>query len=261
MKRLIKLLTVIVLMSLTTPVAVFAQSASASYDKGMELMKSGDYKGAIASFQASMTINKSEANKKKCNQQIAKCQKLLKRPTAVNTPVPAEKEKQLSVSKQRIAFPPNPMEDLSIEILTEPFSNDWMATVEGEADWLELSKSMDGKFLIFKCKPTDKTVRREAIVNVTYGKQKENVTVAQWGKDMVFKVEPLETSFKKKGGKQMVNIICNSDTVYEYGKNWKVKYVPNWIKAETTEATLILGAPILEKNDPEYNIHKMDEEV
>jgi len=253
MKRLIKLLTVIVMMTLTTPAVVYAQSASESYDKGMALMKSGDYSGAIASFQASMAINKSEANKKKCNTQIAKCRKLMKKPTGdTPVPVPVENEKKLRLSKERVPFPSTPMEDLSVDIITEPFSNDWMATVEGNADWLELSKSMDGKSLILKCKPTDKTIKREVMVAVTYGKQKREVKVVQWGKDVKFAATPLETSFKMKGGKQLVNINCNSDTVYEDGKNWKIKQVPDWVKAETTATTLILEAQKVEKNDPEY---------
>ncbi len=253
MKRLIKLLTVIVIMTLTTPVVVFAQSASASYDKGLALMKSGDYTGAIASFRASMAINKSEANKKKCNQQIAKCQKQLqKKTTVIDTPMPVVNEKKLSLSKNRVPFPSNPMEDLSVEVFTEPFSNDWMASVEENADWLELSKSMDGKSLILKCKPTEKTIKREVIVGVTYGKQKKDVKVVQWGKDVKFTASPLETNFKMKGGKQLVNISCNSDTVYEGGKNWKIKQIPDWVKAETTETTLILEAQKVEKNDPQY---------
>lgn len=253
MKRLIKLLTVIVMMTLTTPVVVFAQSASASYDKGLAQMKSGDYKGAIASFQASMAINKSEANKKKCNQQIAKCQKMLqKKPVVADTPIPVANEKKLNLSKSRVPFPPNPMEDLSVEVVTEPFSNDWMASVEGSVDWLELSKSMDGKSLILKCKPTDKTTKREIMVSVVYGNKKKEVKVVQWGKDVKFAATPLETNFKMKGGKQLVNISCNSDTVYEGGKNWKITQVPDWVKAETTETTLILEAQKVEKSDPQY---------
>lgn len=251
MKRLIKLLTVILLMTLAAPTAVCAQSASASYEKGMAQMKSGDYAGAIASFQASMAINKSEANKKKCNQQIAKCKKLLqKKPTVTDVPVQTTSSQKLSLNKNRVAFPANPMEDLSVEVYTEPASNDWMAAVEGSADWLELSKSMDGKSLIVKCKPTNSTVKREVMVGVTYGRQKHDVCVAQWGNDVKLTAVPLESSFKMKGGKQLVNISCNSDTVYENGKNWKIKQLPDWLKAETTETSLILEAPQVDKKDP-----------
>ena len=47
----------------------FAQSATESYNKGVTLMNKGDYQGAIASFKASMAINKSAANVKKCKAQ------------------------------------------------------------------------------------------------------------------------------------------------------------------------------------------------
>lgn len=259
MKRLFKLLTVILMMTLTTPVVIYAQSASVSYDKGMALMKSGDYKGAIASFQASMAINKSDANKKKCNQQIAKCKKFLQRkPAATNVTLPVANEKKMSLSSDRVAFSWNPMEDQSVEVNTEPFSNDWTASVEGDVDWLELSKSMDGKLLIFKCKHTNTTVKREASVIVSYGKIKREVTVAQWGKDVSFDATPQETKFRKKGGKKYVQISCNSDTIYENGKNWKINQAPDWLRVEAAETTLILEAQELEKSNPQYKTGRED---
>lgn len=251
MKRIIKLLTVIIMMTMAIPTTAFAQSASEKYNEGVALMKKRDYKKAIACFQASMAINKSESNKKKCKQQIAKCQKASK----IDAPIdqtPATNDKRLSLSKNRIPFPWNPMEDLSVDVITEPFSNDWMASAKGNEDWLELSKSMDGKSLIVKCKPTDSTVKRQAKVCVTYGGKKKEVEVVQYGKDVNFSADPLEVSFKMKGGKQLVNIHCNSDTVYESGKNWKIKQTPDWLKAEMTETTLILEAPKVEKSNPDY---------
>ena len=256
MKRLIKLLTVIIIMTIAIPATAFAQSASESYSNGVALMKKGEYKKAIASFQASMAINKSEANRKKCNQQIAKCQRALKY-AASTEPAPMVNESQLSLSKHRIPFPWNPMEDLSVNVVTEPLSNDWMAAVEGNADWIELSKSMDGKALIVKCKPTDSTVKRQAKVAVTYGGKKENIDVVQYGKEVNFSADPLELSFKLKGGKQLVNIQCNSDTAYEDGKNWRIKQTPEWLKAEVTKTTLVIEASKLEKNSPEYKTGRM----
>lgn len=244
MKRLIKLLTVIVMMTLVTPVVAFAQNASESYDNGIALMKKGDYSGAIKSFQRSMTINKSADNKKKCNKQIDICKRRMReKEVDGDRRVVEANEKKLSLSKDRVPFPWNPMEDLTIEIITEPFSNDWMASVENNESWLELSKSMDGRSLILKCKPTEITVKREAKVCVTYGAQRKNVQVVQYGKEVKFSATPMETTFKLKGGKQLVNISCNSDTVYENGRNWKIKQAPDWIKTEATETTLILEAP------------------
>lgn len=253
MSRLIKLLTLVIMMTLATPGTAFAQSAGDSYNEGIALMKKGDYKKAIDSFKASMAINKSAENKKKCNRQIAICRKMIK-PETNQTPVPTEKK--ISLSKERVPFPPTPMEDLAVEIITEPFTKDWIASTAGNGNWLELSKSMDGRSLIVKCKPTDSTVKRQAKVCVIYDEERKNIRkeidVVQYGKDVILSATPLEISFKLKGGKQLIDIACNSDTVYDGGKNWKIKQTPHWLKAETTETTLVLEAQKMEKNDPDF---------
>lgn len=249
MIKILRILTVVMLMILT-PVFAFAQSATESYDNGLALMKKQDYAGAIASFKASMTINKSAANVKKCKAQIAKCQKLQKNKGKVSSP--AAPQKSLVIPQPMLFVAANPDNELGVQIDTTPESNDWNATVNGNASWLELSKSMDGKYLVVKVEPTDKTVVRTADISVVYDKLTRTVHVEQAGKEVELVPSTLFLKFKKKGGQMLVNINCNSDTIYANNFNWMIKKAPEWCNAESTSTNLVLNVDALEKKDPYY---------
>lgn len=249
MNRILRILTVVILMTLT-PAFVYAQSASESYDIGLALMKKKDYSGAISNFNRSMTMNKSAANVKKCKAQIEKCKKLMKGKDKSAAPVATEKK--LNIPHPILSVPANPVNDLGVEIEVIPESNDWTATLEGNVNWIELSKSMDGKYLVLKVSPTDKTIVRHAIVNVEYEKMERKVQVNQAGKAVELVAGELFTKFKKKGGQMLINISCNSDTVYANNTNWIIEKSPDWCKAEGTSTNLVLKVDALDKKDPFY---------
>ncbi len=249
MNRILRILTVVILMTLT-PAFVYAQSASESYDNGMALMKKQDYSGAIASFKASMAINKSAANVKKCKAQIAKCQKLMKNKGKASAP--AVVEKKLNIPNPILSVPANPANDLGVQIEVFPESNDWTASVVGNVNWIELSKSMDGKYLVLKVSPTDKTIVRQAEVNVEYENLARKIQVNQAGKAVELVASELFTKFKKKGGQMLINVSCNSDTVYANNTNWTIEKAPEWCNAEGTSTNLVLKVDALDKKDPFY---------
>ena len=249
MNRILKILTVIVLMALT-PAFAFAQSASESYDNGLALMKKQDYNGAIASFKASMAINKSAANVKKCKAQIAKCQKLLKNKGKTTTT--AAPTKSLVIPHPMLSVPAKPENELGVQIDVTPESNDWTANVNGNVSWIELSKSMDGKYLVVKVEPTDKTIVRHADISVIYDKITRTVHVAQAGNEVELVPSTTFAKFRKKGGQMLINITCNSDTTYSNSFNWTIEKAPDWCNAEGTSTNLVLNVNPLEKKDPYY---------
>ncbi len=253
MNRIFYILIFIVMMAFV-PETMMAQSASESYNNGLALMKSKDYNGAIASFKASMAINKSAANVKKCKAQISKCQKLLKGNVnkATSTPVESMPSRSLKVISAILPIPANPTADIMTSIETIPESSDWTAEMEGSCPWIELIKSMDGKSLILKCKPTDKTVTRDAEINVKYEDLTRKIRVRQQGKDVLLTASELFNKFKKKGGQQLIGITCNSDTTYSNNTNWMIEKAPDWCNAENTSTDLVLKVAPLEKESPFY---------
>lgn len=253
MNRFLKILTVILLMTLTT-VHTYAQSASDAYNKGVALMNKGDYQGAIASFKASMTINKSAANVKKCNAQISKCNRLAKKKTTDRKDEPKKTtQKTLVVSAKNVGFEAAGGERI-IGVLTQPESNDWIANVASEHEsWCKLSKSMNGKELQIECLPSNSTISRYTGITVIYDQETQFIQLTQKGKEAEITAHPNDVKFKLKGGTEKVAISCNSDTLYADNKNWQLSKRPDWCEVYVGSSNEItVKVKEVKKGDPIY---------
>ena len=252
MNRILKILTVILLITMTT-VHTYAQSASDAYNKGVALMNKGDYPGAIASFKASMAINKSAANVKKCNAQISKCNRLAKKKTSKTDEPKKTSQKTLIVSAKNVGFEAAGGERI-IGVLTQPESNDWIANVASEHEsWCKLSKSMNGKELLIECLPSNSTLSRYTGITVIYDQETQFIKLTQKGKEAKITAHPNEVKFKLKGGAEKVAISCNSDTLYADNKNWQLCKYPDWCEVyvgSNNEITVKVSE--IKKGDPVY---------
>ena len=237
------------------PIASYAQSASESYNKGVALMNKGDYQEAIASFKASMAINKSAANVKKCKAQIAKCNRLSKKKkSGGEEEKAAAPSKQLTLSAYSLAFDAG--EDTKyVGIETMPESSDWMANVASEHEsWCKLGKSMDGKNLQVTCLASNSTLSRQTGITVIYDQVTRFIKLTQKGKKPHIDATKADVKInKRKGGTQKVGINCNSDTLYADNKNWELTKTPDWCEVTATSGNEItIKADALTKNDPEF---------
>ena len=237
------------------PIASYAQSASESYNKGVALMNKGDYQEAIASFKASMAINKSAANVKKCKAQIAKCNRLSKKKkSGGEEEKAAAPSKQLTLSAYSLAFDAG--EDTKyVGIETMPESSDWMANVASEHEsWCKLGKSMDGKNLQVTCLASNSTLSRQTGITVIYDQVTRFIKLTQKGKKPHIDATKADVKInKRKGGTQKVGISCNSDTLYADNKNWELTKTPDWCEVTATSGNEItIKADALTKNDPEF---------
>ena len=219
-------------------------------------MNKGDYQGAIASFKASMAINKSAANVKKCNAQIAKCNRLAKRKKndSDDEPKKATSSKQLTLSAYSLAFDAG--EDTKIVgIETMPESSDWMANVASEHEsWCKLGKSMDGKNLQVTCLATSSTLSRQTGITVIYDQVTRFIKLTQKGNKPHIDATKADIKInKRKGGTQKVGISCNSDTLYSDNKNWELTKYPEWCEVTVSSGNEItIKAGPLAKTDPEF---------
>ena len=254
MKTILKILTVIFLITLTTT-HTYAQSASEAYNKGVALMNKGDYQGAIASFKASMAINKSAANVKKCNTQITKCNRLAKKKTTTTEMPKKAPQKTLKVGTHQIVFEANSEVTKVISIETQPESNDWIANVASEHEsWCKLAKSMDGKLLQVRCLPSNSTLSRFTGITVIYDQETQFIQLVQKGKTPQLKalINNIKLN-KRKGGSKQVPISCNSDTLYSDHKNWQLFKHPDWCEIYITSGNeLTIKADKLTKEDPDF---------
>ena len=254
-KNIFSMLAVVFLLTFV-PVSSFAQSADQKYKEGLTLMKKQDYHGAIKSFKASMNINKSAANKKRCNKEINKCNyeiakgKDPKKRELTDNPV--VQKKKLTLSAYTLTVPANPQSEFSVKVETLPESKDWTAIAEKSVSWVELSKSKDAKALDIKVLPAEKTIARRASIAVSYGQETRRINVIQNGQDVEIVPSTVFTKFKKKGGQTTINIACNSDTLYTSSFNWYIDKAPDWCNAENSKTNLVLNVVPIDKKDPLY---------
>ena len=256
MKKTISKLMMIIGLLCFAPIVSYAQSASESYNNGVALMNKGDYQEAIASFKASMAINKSAANVKKCKAQIAKCNRLAKKKKSGGDGEKKEAapQKQLTLSAYTLAFDAGE-ETKYVGIETLPESSDWMANVASEHEsWCKLGKSMDGKNLQVTCLASSSTLSRQTGITVIYDQVTRFIKLTQKGnKPRIDSTKADVKINKRKGGTQKVGISCNSDTLYADNKNWELTKTPEWCEVTATSGNEItIKADAMAKNDPDF---------
>lgn len=238
------------------PCICYAQSASESYNKGIALMNKAEYTEAIASFRASMAINRSAANIKKCKAQIAKCQRLARRNTAAVKPQVPSVTRTLKPEKQQLLFGAAET-TLPVKINTTPENADWIAELASKNDnWCKLAKSMDGRELQVTCSSSKSTIRRTAKINVIYDNLTSFIEVIQQGHKPQLCANTTFVEFgKRKGGEKKVSVTCNSDTLYADKKNWVLEKVPEWCDIQIQDNYLMtIKVDKLTKKDPEFKI-------
>ncbi|MBR5325274.1 MAG: hypothetical protein IKU49_02140 [Prevotella sp.] len=255
MRTILKLLIIFGLLSFF-PSSSFAQSATESYNKGVALMNKGDYQGAIASFKASMAINKSAANVKKCKAQITKCNRLAnnKKGKGDDSSQKNSSSKLLTLSTYNLMFDAG-SDTKIVGVQTVPESSDWTANVASEHEsWCKLTKSMDGKDLQVTCMATSSTLSRMTGITVIYDQTTRFIKLVQKGnKPKIDVTKPDVKINKKKGGTQKVGISCNSDTLYADNKNWTLVKYPDWCEVTATSGNeLSIKADPLAKTDPDF---------
>lgn len=224
MKKLLMLLTAL-LMSLAPVTEVYAQNADSKYEEGVAQYKKGNTQAAIRLFNESMILNKSAANKKRCNAMIAKCRKPLKTAKKVDAP-----RVELKLNREMLEFEGK---TTGANVITVTASGEWNATLDDEKDasWCILEPTEDGKSLIVKTEPSHLTIPREAIIRIADVETEKTVKVRQGGgKQPLLYADPEEVDrIDQDGDEILVKMDCVSDTVYSDGKKWRVKSSPDWV--------------------------------
>ncbi len=226
------------MLALAPAVGASAQGAAQKYDEGVALYNKGNYQEAIKALNESMILNKSAANKSKCNAMIKKCR------AAMKTQKPAKTQSRqadlaISLRTNLVEFDGS---EASAEVVAVTASGGWDMKLERETDnlWCTLEKSDDHSSLVIKAKQSNQTMAREANIIVFSTKdenQSKQIKVVQSrGKKPQLRVEPAEPEMiDRKGGEVLLRVNCVSDTLYADGKNWTVKKLPEWANVISTK--------------------------
>lgn len=249
MKYLIRVLFIMML-ALAPAVGACAQGAAQKYDEGVALYKKGNYQEAIKALNESMIVNKSAANKRKCNAMIKKCRAAMKN-QKTNKAQSRQDEDLISVRTNLVEFDGS---EAAAEIISVTTSGDWGMKLERETDnvWCTLEKSDDHSSLVIKTKQSNQTMAREANIIVFSTKDESHgkiiKVVQSRGKKPVLRVEPAEPEMiDRKGGEILLRVNCVSDTLYDDGRNWTVSKLPDWANVISTKQVVakeILGVAL-----------------
>lgn len=229
MKKLLMLLTAL-LISLAPVTEVYAQNADSKYEEGVAQYNKGNMQAAIKLFKESMILNKSAANKKRCNAMIAKCNRSGKKAKGEN-PKPAKAE--LLLDRNHLSFNGKSADADAISITA---TNGWKFRYVDQEDarWCILEQSQDGKTLKVKAEPSHLTIPRKATIiisdAVTPSFCRELFVTQSSGKDSYLTAIPLELDkIVVDGDEEVIKVTCVSDTLYSDGKNWRLKDYPSWV--------------------------------
>lgn len=226
-------------------------AANSKYEQGVALAKEGQKGAAEKCFEASMKLDGSKANKERCRNAIK---------NLYAAPVPTQPVSQgsgsqsvrygsdspeqvqppittLSLPEERVRFDGNGG-TYRLNVAVTPVGSYWDVSVRSEnmQMWCSAAKSDDGQAINIVCKHAIQTIPRMAKFLVAAGDTKKEIFITQNGKPVTLsckKEKQLQQTFNKNGGKSTINILCNSDTIYNNGGqqcNWRINTMPTWCK-------------------------------
>ena len=173
--------------------------ADSEYKKGIELQKKktiSDQNEAIARFEAAKTLYVSKENKKKCDNQIAKCRKTIKelkpKPTynidkdnnKVDNDDKSSSEKdisskqegvQLSLSEEQLVFKYNPKEQQIVRVICS--GDDW--SVESKPEWVGVYTGLTKDRISVEAEKNTTDDSRSGIIVIKYKDKKVNLIIYQ----------------------------------------------------------------------------------
>lgn len=250
MKNLIKTLLLAVMLCVTPAANTYAQSAAAKYDQGVALYSKGNYQGAIKLFNEAMILNKSAANKQKCQAMIDKCKKAMKPKPKPSKPVANDK---LTLEHRQIYFDGH---SAGAKLVGVTPIGGWKASLEHEANasWCRLEIKDGGKHLEVKTVPSTLTISRTATINVVSEKSSRDVKTLKVtqgrGRGVKLSASRQElTKINRKGEERVVTVNCQSDTLLSDGRNWYVAKAPAWVAILNTKKKNKKERVGIEKNE------------
>ena len=234
MRKLIKILLLTVALLLTPAVNTYAQSAASKYDEGVTLYNKGNYQGAIKLFNEAMILNKSAANKKKCQAMIDKCKKAAKAKKSEAQPKKPVVSDKVELERENLYV--NGF-TASAEVISVTAPGGWRAEMEHDVDksWLSFEVKDEGKFLIVKTTPSKLTITRTGtilIISELNSREVKRLEITQ-GKGRNASISVNKEEIKKingKGDEVLVTVNCQSDTLLADGRNWYITKAPAWVK-------------------------------
>lgn len=200
-------------------------------------------KKAIKKFESAKVVYTTTDKKKMCDNQIAICNKniisieekdRIKKNKSSLDSSHREKKVSFAVSQNQVQF--DGEKNGSVVVNVESPSHEWAFNlpegIDGETNFVEVSKSSDSLSLKISAKANPTTIARTQTINVTHGSFVKKIVVKQHGKDVNFSGSTSLLEFGVKGGSKSFELYTNSDFTVTTNNNltWYVESKPVWVE-------------------------------
>lgn len=197
---------------------------------------------AIKKFQSAKVVYTTTDKKKMCDNQIAICNNNItslkkggsKKNKSSQDSSPTEKKVSLTVSQNQVQF--DGEKNGSVVVNVEAPSFEWAFNlpegIDGETNFVEVSKCSDSLSLEISAKANPTTIARTQTINVTHGSSVKKIVVKQHGKDVNLSGSTSLLEFGVKGGSKSFELYTNSDFTVTTNNNltWYVESKPVWVE-------------------------------
>lgn len=226
-------------------VAAYAQSSGDKlYNQGLQLqstMTVKAQKSAIVKFQSAKRLYDSATKKAQCDKAISVSYNIISKLSqgkgkrgagSDRTHAGVDERPEATLELSAMSFELTPDSDV-LRVTVNTNQEKWTATpvsTSDGSDFLTTSPSEGNIFEIY-CPPNNSTNVRTQKVNVTAGDLNKEITVTQAGVRITLDASKKLLEFKRKGGKQKLDIICNAEEAYpdNYDCNWQIIEKPSWL--------------------------------
>ncbi|MCM1369422.1 MAG: hypothetical protein NC204_03520 [Candidatus Amulumruptor caecigallinarius] len=231
---------------------VCAQSANKIFEQAkayQNTMTVASQNKAISLFSKARTIYDSKANKSKCDREIKKCNANIKainggpskshKSTSKSSPgktkqygevvsVKPVKREQLDVDPEMLNLD---MHSRNVSVNVDTNFDDWSVNAVTASDgtsFISVVKTTPTVFNV-SVQPNFSTLTRTQKIDVNGGHLQREVVVTQRGRQEALYAKKNYVEIKKDGGSAKIEVMCNSDTIYDNGFNWFVESKPEWL--------------------------------
>lgn len=213
---------------------------------------------AIKKFQSAKVVYTSADKKKMCDNQITICNNNIaslkkgggKKYKNPQESTPSENTKSFTLSQDKVLF--NGDKDGRVNVNIQAPTLEWSYNVpegiDGEFNFIEVSRSSDAKSIEISVKANPSTIARTQTINVIHDSSTKKIMVKQDGKEVNLSTNISLLEFGVKGGNKTIELYTNSDSLVTTNNNmtWYVESKPKWIEVsvEAKKKKSIVGKGI-----------------
>jgi len=246
MKHIVEKTCLSAILLLCVAVTSFAQSnGDKLFMEGQKLQQTqtiASQNKAIKKFRSAKVVYTTADKKKMCDNQITICNNNIaslkkggnKKVKTSHDSAPTKNTSSFSLSQNHIEFDGEKSGKVVVNVQAPTL--DWTFNlpegVDGETNFVEVTRSNDAKSLEISADANPTTIMRKQTVNVTHKSSSKKIIIKQEGKAVKLSTNKNLVEFGVKGGSKTIELYTNSDLTISSNNDltWFVESKPKWLE-------------------------------